>query len=128
MVDNDMCTQFMSLRIKWLFSFLSFKELQEKKGKWIMFFKYWIKKLGGIDIIMNCKCLPKYVTSYRGKIPDFYCDLLCTWFTVKQVNYVKDIQHTYGSVTKEMIWLNCDIKFKGKALLYKNWIKSGILF
>ena len=68
------------------------------------------------------------MTSYRGKIPDFYCDLLCTWFTVKQVNYVKDIHHTYGSVTKEMIWLNCDIKFKGKALLYKNWIKSGILF
>ena len=88
----DMCTQFMSLRIKWLFSFLSFKELQEKKGKWIFFFEYWIEKLGGIDIIMNCKCLPKYVTSYRGKIPDFYCDLLCTWFTVKQVNYVKDIQ------------------------------------
>ena len=124
----DMCTQFISLRIKWLFSFLSFKEIQEKKGKWIIFFEYWIEKLGGIDIIMNCKCLPKYVTSYRGKIPDFYCDLLCTWFTVKRVNYVKDIHHTYGSVTKEMIWLNCDIKFKGKALLYTNWIKSGILF
>ena len=29
---------------------------------------------------------------------------------------------------KSMIWINCDIKFKGKALLYKNWIKSGILF
>ena len=31
----DMCTQVMSLRIKWLLSFQSFKELQEKKGKWI---------------------------------------------------------------------------------------------
>ena len=27
-----------------------------------------------------------------------------------------------------MIWLNCDIKFKGKALLYKYWITSGLLF
>ena len=27
-----------------------------------------------------------------------------------------------------MIWLNNYITFKGKSLLYKNWIKSDILF
>ena len=54
------------------------------------------------------------MTSYRGKISEFYCDLRYTWFTVKQVNYVNNIQPTYGSVTKEMIWLNCDINLKEK--------------
>ena len=37
-------------------------------------------------------------------------------------------ESSYNSIVKEMIWLNKDITFKGKFLLYKNWIKSDVLF
>ena len=48
-------------------------------------FSYWIETIGGIDIVMNSKCPPKYITSIKGQIPDyFYYELFYTWFTVKQ--------------------------------------------
>ena len=96
-------------------------------GKWIVPFRYWIEEVGGIDVLMNCKCLPKYVLSCKDKLPEFYCDLLYTWFTVK-LGDGKDTESSYSSIVREIIWLNKDIMFKGKFLLYKNWIKSDILF
>ena len=65
----DTYTQFHSLRLKWLFTFLSCRESHEKKGKWIVPFKYWIEEVGGIDVLMNCKCLPKYVRFCKDKLP-----------------------------------------------------------
>ena len=47
----------------------------------------------------------------------------------KSVGDGKDsIESSYSSIVREIIWLNNDITFKGKSLLYKNWIKSDILF
>ena len=62
--------------------FLSSKESNDKTGKWKILFSYWIETIGGI--VMNSKCPPKYITSIRSKIPDFYYELFYTWFTVKQ--------------------------------------------
>ena len=52
----DMCTQVMSLRIKWLLSFQSFKELKKRKGfKFrpveFLCFEYWILKKNGEGFI-----------------------------------------------------------------------------
>ena len=123
----DTYTQFNSLRLKWLFTFLSCRESHEKRGKWTVPFAYWIQEVGGIDILMNCNCLPKYVLSCKDKLPEFYCDLLYTWFTVK--GYRKDNpESSYDNILREMIWLNNNIKFEREFLLYKNWVKSDILF
>ena len=55
-------------------------------------------------------------------------DLLFTWLTVKLGDGKDRTESSYSSIVREMIWLNNDITFKGKSLLYKNWIKSEILF
>ena len=126
----DIHTQFMSLNVKWLLSFLSSKESNDKTGKWKILFSYWIETIGGIDIVMNSKCPPKYITSIRGKIPDFYYELFYTWFTVKQAAAVNTDrkQLSYNTVMSEMLWLNKDITYRGRVLMFRNWIRSNILF
>ena len=125
---TDIHTQFMSFYLKWLFTFLSRKESEVKTGKWNILFAYWIEEIGGIDIIMHCNCSPKFLTRIKSKLPDFYYELFYTWLTVKQATNSEKKQLSYKGVLGEMLWLNKDITYKGSVLLYKNWIRSNILF
>ena len=77
---------------------------------------------------MHSNCPLKYLTSIKYKFPNFYYELLYTWFSVKQATNLNKEQLSYKCVLREVIWLNKDITYKGSVLLYKNWIKSNVLF
>ena len=124
----DIHTQFDSLRLKWLFTFLSCRDSDDKKGKWKIPFEYWLEEVGGIDVIMNSKCSPKYVNLCKGAVPDFYCDMLHTWLTVKQVDRIENDEPSYNNIIREPIWLNNAITFKRNVLMFKSWVRSGIFY
>ena len=58
----DLATQFNSIKIKWICKFID-----NSQGKWKWFFEYWFEKLGGIQVILNCRYDPKYIT-YKMQI------------------------------------------------------------
>ena len=77
---------------------------------------------------MNSKCSPKYVHLCKGTVPDFYCDMLHTWLTVKQVDRIENDEPSYNNIIREPIWLNNAITFKRNVLMFKSWVRSGIFY
>ena len=121
----DLSMYFNSVKLKWFSKFVDVT-----KGKWKWIFEYWLQKIGGVKVVLNCRCDPKFMLSLQRKLPGFYCDILYTYFWYKQEFYFKDILALNSSeeISKEMLWLNTHIRYNGEMLIFNNWIKSGILF
>ena len=121
----DFRLQFDSMKLMW---FSKYKD--DSHGKWKWMFEYWLGKLGGYDVIMNSKCDPKYLFTMNFKLPEFYHDLLYnTHFSLKfqNPNVNRNLERSQD-ICKEMLWLNVNIRYKGKMLLFRNWIRSNIYF
>ena len=121
----DLATQFNSIKIKWICKFID-----NSQGKWKWFFEYWFEKLGGIQVILNCRCDPKYILTKCRLLPVFYSDMLSTYFSFKENIHLKGrcVLSKDIDTCKEMLWLNTHIRYRGEMLLFKNWIKSNIIF
>ena len=121
----DLKTYFDSINLKWVC-----KLMDDSKGKWKCFFEYWLETLGGVNILINSRCDPKYVLKKELLLPKFYCNLLYTYFLYREMSYMKhnNILNDSKDVCKEVIWLNTHLRHFGKMLLFKNWIKSNIIF
>ena len=121
----DLATQFNSIKIKWICKFID-----NSQGKWKWFFEYWFEKLGGVQVILNCRCDPKYILTKCRLLPVFYSDMLSTYFSFKENIHLKGrcVLSKDIDTCKEMLWLNTHIRLRGEMFLFKNWIKSNIIF
>ncbi|XP_033763758.1 uncharacterized protein LOC117344963 [Pecten maximus] len=107
-----------TVRINWL------KKLEtEDKALWKVIPQFEINKFGSKYLICkmnldNLKNLP-----ISENISPFYYEILSTWMKLKKSNEPKK----YNEILAQIIWGNKYIKLKGKTLLFKNWIDSGII-
>lgn len=59
----------------------------------------------------------------------FYAEIIKTWFHLKSLEKNKTAApKMHFEIRKEILWGNQHIRLKGKCLLFKTWIKSGIIF
>ena len=102
-----------AIKISWVKRFND----PDNKGKWKLFFKNEIEKIGG-DWIWQCE--PSNVSDLNlGKLNnDFMKDVLAAWFKMR-------IQH---QVTNKVIWYNSKIKVGRKSVYYKNWSVNNVNF
>ena len=56
-------------------------------------------------------------------IPRFYQEVILSYNKSKIVGN----EDFYNNIRNQTIWCNKYIKFKGETLLYKNWIKDGVI-
>ena len=86
--------------------------------------------IGKFDIgmdIFNCNCslttLSKQCIDILNKLPSFYKMLIQIWFKCNTVKQIKSIENHNNQV----IWNNEHIRYNGKTIHFKLWIKSGII-
>ena len=117
--DTD--TFFKSLKIKWVKTLIN-----KSNANWKLLPAYFMKDFGDNFLIFrmnidNLKKLPKSNT-----LSPFYEDLIKCWILVSQENCLKT--DNFENIRKQIIWGNKNITINNKCLVYKNWIKSNILF
>jgi hypothetical protein len=63
----------------------------------------------------------------KHDIPQFYKDILKHYGELNNTR-IKQNPKTFSDIRKQVIWGNQYIKFKGKSLIFKSWINSGIIY
>ena len=114
-----------SIKLNWIC-----KYIDNSHGKWKWFFEYWFEKLGGEQVILNCRCDPTFIRTKCKFLPTFYSEMLFTYFSFREIIFLtnKRVLSKSSDICKEILWLNANIKYGGEMLLFKNWIKSNIIF
>jgi hypothetical protein len=113
-------SHFDSLRIKWI------KRLTNNDhANWKAIPTFYLNKFGKHFLIFKMqmdtiKCLPNI-----DIIPPFYRDVLNSW--IKCGGGQTKLPTTFYDIRQQVIWGNKLIQHKGKSLLFKSWIDSGIL-
>ena len=111
------------------------------KLKWIKYLKtnsnanwqkiplYILNKLGNNLLIfdMNLDSL-KSLNKYSIQLTPFYTELVNTWIEFNKLHHLNKQIENFEHIRKQIIWGNKFIKHKGKCLLYKHWIETGIIF
>ena len=54
-----------------------------------MFFEYWFEKIGGVQVILNCRYDPKFVLTKMQLLPTFYRDIIYMYFSYKENIFTK---------------------------------------
>ena len=49
-----------------------------------MFFEYWFEKIGGVQVILNCRCDPKFILTKMQLLPTFYRDIIYMYFFIQR--------------------------------------------
>ena len=75
---------FNSIKIKWICRFID-----DSQGKWKCFFEYWFEKIGGVQVILNCRCDPKFILTKMQLLPAFYRDIIYMYFLYKENIFAK---------------------------------------
>ena len=118
----DVPSFFNSLKIKWITSLCNCKN-----ANWTILPNYFLNIFGDNYLIFymyidNVKHLPLYES-----LPEFYKELIRVWVQINK-NKITNNHDNFETVRKQIIWGNKNIKFNGKTLIFKNWIKNKILF
>ena len=119
MIDIDKYIE--AIKITWI------KRLKDNNfSNWKIIPKYHLNKFGNDFSIFDMRL--KSVNSLEDfkQIPEFYLEIIKTW--IKYKNTEKHIPLNYSNIRQQIIWGNQDIMLKGKSLLFKNWIKSNIMY
>ena len=72
----------------------------------------------------NIKSLP----NLSNILPSFYLNMLKSWYEANNTLSSNTPIINLRNIRQQMLWGNKNIKFKGKCLVYPNWIKDGIIF
>ena len=117
----DPNTFFKSLKIKWVKTLIN-----NEKANWKILPEYFMKSFGDKFLIFymnidNIKKLPNL-----NALSPFYEDLVQCWIEVSQESGSK--LETFESIRKQVIWGNKNLTINNKCLVFKNWIKSNIIF
>ena len=119
----DLLTYVKTLRLKWV------KSLTDKSvANWKVLPNFWLKQYGSNFLIFNMnldgtKSLPK--VSYP--LPQFYKEIVEAFIELNKCKGTNLKINSFYDVRKQVIWGNQKIKYKGKSLLFNNWIDAGII-
>ena len=112
-----------TLKLKWLKSLTS-----EEEANWKIIPNFFLNQYGENLLIlkMNVDSL-KSLPPIQYTLSLFYNEIL-TWYI--DLNNLKPIKkpNTFYDIRTQVMWGNRYIKFKGKCLIFKDWIKSGLVF
>lgn len=105
------------LQIKWIQRILK----EGNECVWNKFVKKLFEPFGGLNFILELNCKETDVNNiFQGMIPKFYNNVIKTWFKLQ--NNILDEKIV---TENDIIWANKCVRFKGKILYFKNWIKAG---
>ena len=110
---------FISLKLKWIRTLLN-----QDKTNWKVLPEYLFKDKNEIKANMNIDNF--YQISNNNNLPIFYEDIIKCWINVHK-NSFSGVSN-FENIRKQLIWGNKHITFNKKSLIFKNWIKSNILF
>ena len=120
MLDTE--SFFRSLKIKWIKTLLN-----KEEANWKILPNYFLNIFGKDFLIFHMNlCHIKNIKNIENLfIPDFYKDLIENWLHSKKESIKSE---TFEQIRKQIIWGNQEIKFLNKCIIFKEWIKSGIIF
>ena len=109
------------LRISWIKRLICNKNTEDS---WTQVPKLYFNKFG--ENLLVFKMNIRDVRRLPGilNIPEFYRQILNSW---TNLNKISSSPKENTGIQKEILWGNDSLLFKGKSLMFKNWIESGII-
>ena len=100
---------FNSIKLNWIC-----KYIDNSHGKWKWFFEYWFEKLGGEQVILNCRCDSMFIRTKCKFLPTFYSEMLFTYFSFREIIFLtnKCVLSKSSDICKEILWLNTNIRYR----------------
>ena len=97
-----------------------------KNELWITILEAYLSKYGGSELILKYNMDKSILNSITKMLPAFYREMLNNWFEVRTQDEPRKLSP--NNIGEQIIWGSKFIKYKNKALFYKEWIESDILF
>ena len=121
----DVNTFIKSIKINWIKALM-----QKDEANWKIIPSYLLDQYGENLLILNMNTTSlKKNPDPKFKLTPFYKNILDTWFEFKSTDTTCTTLPTdFHTIRQQLLWGNKHIQFKGKGIIFKSWIESGILF
>ena len=117
----DLESYVVSIKLKWVRSLLN-----ETDAHWKAIPRYFYNFFGENFLVFYMN-IDSFKSLNTFVIPEFYKNILELWIQTNNIQQQEAPKH-FADIRKEVLWGNKYIKYKGKSLIFKNWISSEILF
>lgn len=121
----DLTSFIHSIKIKWISALLC-----DEEANWKIIPRVFLNSFGDNLLIfqMNLEHL-KQLPNQNFKVSDFYKNLVNIWLNFRKLDPSRrNFPKGFDCIRNQIIWGNMHLRVQGKCLLFKSWIKSGILF
>ena len=112
------------------FDSLKLSSLSNEIAMWKNITLYNVHRIGIDKYVLSCKCVFKNISSNCMSIinclPNFYANIIKTWFKTKQVYQTSEVIMV-RDIGNEIIWNNEAIKLNNETLFMKRWVKAGYI-
>ena len=115
----DLKSQISAMRASWASRIVT----APADSLWSYLLKYYLSIFGDDYLILKTTIVNKTMFPSLKQIPEFYQDVVLSYNKSK----IMSLEDFHNNIQNQPIWGNRFIKLKKETLLFKSWVRNGII-